>query len=152
MCGAEEKLFKAEVEGTILEVCKNCAKFGKIIGPVKEGERKKEEREKKIERRVMPERELMQLINPDYSEIIKKKREKLGLKQEELAKKIAEKESLIHKIESGQFEPGMDLARKLEKFLNIKLIEQHEEVKIDLGEKRGGPATLGDVVVIKKKK
>ena len=95
---------------------------------------------------------MIQIITPDYSELIKKKREKLGLKQEELAKKIAEKESIIHKIESGQFEPSVELARKLEKFLNIKLIEQHEEVKVSLGKKGEGAATLGDVVVIRKKK
>ena len=31
MCGRDTQLFKADIEGTILNVCGNCSRFGKII-------------------------------------------------------------------------------------------------------------------------
>ena len=51
----------------------------------------------------------------------------MGLKQEELARKINEKESLIHKLENELVEPSLKLAEKLEKFLKIKLIEIYSD-------------------------
>jgi putative transcription factor len=92
----------------------------------------------------------VQLIVANYSKIIKSAREKTGLKQEELAKKIAEKESVIHKLESGIMKPDIPLARKLEKFLRITLVES-VEVSDDVEEKRSSSEglTLGDLIRIK---
>src|SRR3989344_9054884 len=104
ICGSEGNLFKTLIEDSELNVCKECSRFGKVISAV-EIETEKQRKEYRVT--TFPDKEIVQVIVPDYSEIIKKKREELGLKQEEFAKKINEKESLIHKIETGQFEPGI---------------------------------------------
>ncbi len=149
LCGSEEEeLFRAIVEGTELNVCENCAKYGKVIEkkPVKAIEEKKEYAKRSAE----PEKEIIQVIVPDFAKRVKNKRESLGLKQKDFAKKISEKESLVHNIETGSFKPSIGLAKKLEKFLKIKLIEEYEEEH-----KKGYKAdadgfTIGDLVKVKK--
>ena len=36
LCGSEEQLYKTEIEGTELNVCKKCSSHGKILSVVKE--------------------------------------------------------------------------------------------------------------------
>lgn len=148
MCGSEEKLFKTLIEGTELNVCKKCAKFGKIISEVKI--ETKEKKPAKIEQETAPEKEVLQIIVPDYGQRIKKAREALGLKQEDFAKKINEKISLIHNIESNRFEPSISLARKLEKFLKITLVEQYEEERDKASKAKSDTFTIGDFIKVKK--
>jgi putative transcription factor len=152
MCGSEENLFKAEIEGTELNVCENCGKFGKILGPIEEKiiPTKKGKGIEKLD--TGPDREVLLVITEDYAELIKKKRESLGLKQKDFAKKINEKESVIHKIETGSLEPSLHLARKIERFLKIKLVEQHEEeIKERSRQTKSEGFTLGDFISVKKK-
>lgn len=150
MCGAEEEnLVVALIEGTELIVCKNCAQYGKILRKVN-----KPFIEEKTEKKVVvgPEKEIIDMIVNDYAERIRKKREKLGLKQEDFAKMISEKESLVHKMEIGEFKPSIDLARKLEKKLEIKLIEQYEEEFKPEKRLESKEVTIGDVINIRKRK
>jgi putative transcription factor len=157
ICSSQDRTYKIEVEGSILNVCEKCASFGKVVGKVKQElpEKKKKKLEKAAEKlaeeKAKKETETIQIITPNYSSIIRKAREKQGLKQEELAKKIAEKESVIHKLESGIIIPTIQLARKLEKFLRVKLIETVEMDSSDSGEKKSGfdGVTLGDLIRIK---
>lgn len=143
LCGAEEELFLAEVEGTNLNVCKNCSKFGKVI----EKTRMNKIPQKTEKVKTAPDIERVQVIVDNYSSLIKKKRESLGLKQKELAKKIAEKESVIHKIEAGHIEPNINLARKLEKDLSIRLIEEEKVEEMAIKPKtKDLTVTIGDML------
>jgi len=146
MCGAEENLYKCKIEDTILQVCKSCGRHGTIIEEVKKPQPKKELPRETIERNT-----IIQVINPNYHQIIKNRREELGLKQKELGQIIAEKESLIHKIESGHLEPSMSLARKLERFLKITLVQQHEERSVEIKRESDDVVTLGDIIKIRKR-
>ncbi len=141
MCGEDEKLFLTEIEGTRLNVCSNCSKYGKVIKSVKPPEPKKKSRLKATK----PEIERIQVVRDDYPDLIRKKREKLGLKQIELAKMLAERESIIQKLESGSYTPSLALARKLEKQLDIGLIEQKEIKKQQLKSK-SHKLTIGDMI------
>ena len=96
------------------------------------------------------ERQIIETIVPGYGRIIKKKREELGLKQEDFARKINEKVSLIHNIESEHFEPSINLARKIERFLKIKLVEQFEEQLSGKSKKLTSTdeMTIGDIIKI----
>jgi putative transcription factor len=149
MCGAKTKLFKTVVEGTEMNVCRDCSKFGRVLGEIKEKEKPKKIEKIRID--AGPDIEILQVIIKDYGQKIKKAREKLGLKQKDFAKKLNEKESLIHKIETGSFEPNLNLARKIERFLKIKLVEQHEEVHKTGTRSKSDALTIGDFVKIKKK-
>jgi len=157
MCSSPEKAYKIEVEGSILNVCEKCASFGKVVRkirpemPEKKQKQVQKAAEKLAEEKAKKETETMQIITPNYSLIIRKAREKLGLKQEELAKKIAEKESVIHKLESGSIIPAIPLARKLEKFLRIALVETIEVDSPETSDRRSSSEglTLGDLIRIK---
>ncbi|MBW2990141.1 multiprotein bridging factor aMBF1 [Candidatus Woesearchaeota archaeon] len=158
MCSSPESVYRIELEGSRLNVCEKCSSYGRIIArlkreePVKKSKKKKQGMFEHMDIKPKKESETVQIITSTYPGLIKKKREKLGLKQKELAKKIAEKESVIHKLESGRIKPGIPLARKLEKFLRIKVIE---EVELDdpgiSSKKKGlsGDITIGDLINIK---
>ncbi len=150
MCGKETNLVIALVEGTEMHVCNQCAKFGKTIKKVepepKRGKRKSKKEELEKVMKEPSKKEIIQVINPDYGDIIKRKRESLGLKQEEFAKKINEKISLIHKVEINKLEPSIALARKIERFLKIKLIGQYEEEHGKLKKIKADKLTIGDLL------
>ncbi len=82
---------------------------------------------------------------------IKSARERMGLSQEELATQLNEKVTLIKKIEQGEVKPPIELAKKLEKFLKIQIIEEVSEVedyqyKPFLSKPQLGGYTLGDIM------
>ena len=142
MCGKDTRLVKAIIEGTEMDVCKECAKFGKIVKRVKLVSKPKKKKEE------IP--EVMKRVVSDYAARIKNAREKEGLKQEELAKKLNEKESIISLIEKGKFAPSLKLAEKLEKFFHIKLIEEVEEKSSDKEKLKAAGFTIGDIIKVKK--
>lgn len=143
MCGKDENLYQIELEGSKLNVCKKCSKHGKFIGQVKEPP-------KFIKKPKVEEPETVYDIVDDYSAKIKKAREKTGLKQEELAAKIAEKSSLITKIEAGKFKPSIKVAKKIEKFLGLELIYELEGTSHATTQKTKGQGfTIGDMIKIK---
>ncbi len=144
LCGKEGELVAALIEGTEVNVCYPCGKFGKIL-------RKPVQAIKEKLRISSPKKpEIIQMVMGDYSDKIRKARGKLNLTQKEFAKKLNEKESIIQKIETGSFKPSLGMARKLEKALRVKLIEEVEE-KISLMEqKESKELTIGDVIKIKR--
>ena len=152
MCGSEGQMYKAEIEESVLTVCEECAKYGKILKEVRE-DAVKPEKEKKIKEyeEAGPKKEVLFIVVNDFAEKIKKKRESLGVKQEDFAKKINEKVSLMHNIETGKFTPSIELARKLEKALKIRLVEQHEETPGEFSSSSSNEFTIGDLIKIKKK-
>ena len=153
MCGKEGILAKVDVEGAILDLCKGCTKFGKIITPPRRILKKSEkEKIRPVNRQRAPPTEMIQVIVSNYGSLIRKIRQKLDLTQEEFAKKINEKESMVAKMEKEQFRPSISLARKLEKILKIKLVEEHEEKKIISGEQRNSKGfTMADFIKDKRK-
>ena len=147
LCGkVDERFNRALIEEVELNVCSNCSKFGKIIGQVN----KPRIREYKRAEEVEDKEEKIELLVDNYPDIIKKRRESMGLSQKDFAKKINEKESAIHHIETGSFEPPLALARKLEKALGVKIIEEYLEDKVIFKKKKDEGFTLGDFINIKK--
>jgi len=140
MCGRDTELRKTIVENVVLNVCENCSIFGKVI------EVKKEIRDDKIKELFirLKKPQIFEEIVEDFSLRIKKAREELNLKQEELALKINEKESIIHHLETGKLRPSLELAKKLERFLKIKLVEIREEEKKLNIDFNSGDISIGD--------
>ena len=142
LCGKiDERLNRAIIEGVELSVCTACSKFGKVLGQLKTFI--------KQTKREISKEERTELLVENYAEIIKKKRESMGLTQKEFANKLNEKETTIHKIETGVLSPSLPLARKLEKLLGIKLIEEYEEKHMVSNKKRTEGFTLGDFLNVK---
>jgi putative transcription factor len=156
MCGTiEEPLFRVVVEGTELSVCKKCTKFGKVIAPIRTEQHKMASvhtvHKVGTKNEVPQRKEIIEVIVEDYGSIIRAAREKLGLNQEDFAKKLNEKLSLIHNMEINRFKPNIELARKLEKLLRVKLVEQAEESSGELPKVKSNTFTLGDFIKVKKK-
>ena len=144
MCGKETKLIVALIENTELNVCEKCGKFGKTI--------RKDNYIPKTKKTVIKEieEEVIERIVKGYCTLIKEARERINLKQEDFAKKINEKVSLIHNIESGHHEPNIKLAQKIEKFLKIELIEEKKLEKTELKTTKSETLTIGDLIKLKK--
>ena len=91
-------------------------------------------------------------IVADFHIKIKEARERLGWSIQVLAQKVKERESVIRRIEQGKLKPTLDLARRLERVLKIRLIEavgtQEYTTKNSVSKMKD--VTLGDVVVIRK--
>jgi putative transcription factor len=148
ICGKEIKPpgYRIVVEGAEVSVCASCKKYGSEISVSKRAEgRKIVIRKKKPQTKVEFKEELVE----NFNLIIKAEREKRGWSQEQLAKKIQEKESVIKKIENAEITPEPGLVEKLEKLFGIKLRETVQEVKVSKSSQ--AEITLGDIVVVKKK-
>jgi len=135
MCGKEmASLLPVRIEGTVLNVCRDCARFGDSVRAGGKQQTTAEpsviqarlqNRERRMKSRDVYEggEESIELA-VDFSKRIKEAREKMGLKQEELAAKMNERVSIIHKLESGSMYPDDALIKKVEKTLDIKLKEK----------------------------
>ncbi|MFB6152482.1 MAG: multiprotein bridging factor aMBF1 [Haloarculaceae archaeon] len=89
----------------------------------------------------------MDELAQDYDDRIRSGRESAGLSQEELARQLNEKSSLIRKLERGDTLPSDDVQRKLERALDVDLSAggTAEETEWE-SDSATGEYTLGDVV------
>ncbi len=151
ICGKEikGKGFRVVVEGSEVTVCASCKQFGveKPATVSQPGVRKVVLRRRKPQTKIEFTEELLE----NYHLIIRREREKRGWSQEQLAKKIQEKESLIKKIENAEITPEPEVVEKLERLFGLKLREKVPEVKVDFKKMNMTP-TLGDIVVVRRKK
>jgi len=169
MCGKEVSvIYKVNIEGATLYVCNECKNYGKVEEVIDLLKLAKSQKNKKdmqgsapINVTIRSSQEnaftTLETIVPNYAELVKKARETLKLKQSDLAKIINEKESLIHNIERGKIEPPLNVAKKLERALHIKLIETldledlnegQDNVKLKIKPKNKETLTLGDLIKI----
>ncbi len=140
ICGKEaEKLNKTFVEGSIVDVCDRCVKFGKKISePVVY---------RPITRKIELKESETELI-PDYGKMIAKIRENKGLTREEFAKRLSERESIVRRLEEERMIPNEELVKKIENFLGVKLLQRYEEEKKHKGRKVKPELTVGDIAEI----
>ena len=83
----------------------------------------------------------------DYDARIREAREDRGLSQEDLAKQLNEKASLIRKLEHGDILPSDDVQRKLERALDVDLSAGSSDADEEWeSSSSSGGYTLGDVV------
>ena len=158
------KPLKSKIEGSVLTVCRDCAKLGSIqkeaprsrnlVSNRKQAKKQQGNKNRNsVSSRVYTRNtESDEELVDDFSQIVRKGRESKGWTREELGAKIYEKVSVITRIETGKMEPDLKLAKKLEKTLNIKLIEKYDEMDLEsFKSMASGPNTLGSIVKIKRK-
>jgi putative transcription factor len=146
MCGKKDVSVIALVEGTELKVCNDCSKYGKII-------RKVQYQQPPIQKTIKPQHQLkeeekIEVIVEGFGNIIRQAREKLNLNQEDFGKKINEKTSVIHSLESEHHEPSLELAKKLEKLLKVKLVEEQKIEEVNFSNSKN-QITIGDIIKIR---
>ncbi len=134
MCGNEVPLTKPVfIEGSKLNVCPNCSKFGDEHRSQKSGsapapsasviEQRLQKREQRMQvKDVYRGSEMTQLVD-DYGDVIRKARIAKGMDLEQFAASIYEKKGTLSKIESNNLVPDDKMVKKLEKALGIKLTE-----------------------------
>lgn len=151
LCGKETELFRAIIESSELTVCKNCSKYGRVLGYATSFTQKEAQKPKQqIQKHISKEPE--EFVVANYSELIRRKREQLNLNQEDFAKLLNERLSIIHKVETEHFELPIATARKFEKILHIKLVEMFKDPDVKVLEQKKQGFTLGDFIKIKDKK
>jgi len=157
VCGKPTQMLRVVlIEGSELNACPECAKFGverspkpkKTTAPVRVSEAL-ERREKRFQPRDALQDMAEELV-PDFHQRIRRAREKLMWTPEDLGKKINEKKSVILKLESGQMRPDDALVRKLERMLNIKLRERPTLASAPKSAIQRN-LTLGDLIKMEKK-
>ncbi len=152
MCGRSGDLLTAEIEGVELKVCPNCTKFGKVRHP-----NSRALASSGFKRQVAAPKDMIEdKVVDNFSQLIRKVREKKGLTQEDFAKQLREREGLVSKWESGSQKPDLETAKKLGKMLGITLVVKDEAAlaeKLELagGKRAGDVLTLGDFIKVKKR-
>jgi len=126
LCGRNitGKIHTVEIEGAILRVCDKCSKLGKSVTYEKKPVIARTGFNFGVKGEGLDEL----YIREDYYKVIKEARERLGLTQEELGRKLGEKSSVISKLETGKLKPSIPLARKIEHVLKVKIIEEEEGI------------------------
>ena len=145
MCGQDSYLRLVNVDGAELNVCKNCVKYGEVKkkevfrNPIIKNYDKKDQKEFRIVK--------------NYSDLLRSAREKKNISQEDFAKSINERESVVAKWEQGALKPRIGVARKLGKILGLRLIEEDKTENVELEkEKKADGLTLGDFIKVRKRK
>ncbi len=145
LCGKRTKdLYKVEIEGTEMVVCKECSRYGKVIGKYSTTPKPRPVKKVKIE-------EKEEIIIPEYAEIVRSVREREGLSIEEFAKKIGERESTLRSIERGEILPDEKFIKKFEKQFNVKLTQEIKLTEVPRSKEKPEALTLGDVVKVRKR-
>ena len=170
MCGADQtSLTTTKVEGAELELCSSCTDFGTEVrqessgsggskystssdsgrssssgsgGSSSSGSGGSSSGSSRRRRDMFDD---MEEVATDYDDRIRSAREAEGLSQEELADQLNEKASLIRKLERGDTLPTDEVQKKLERALDISLVEG-EEFDAEWESSDAGTMTLGDVV------
>ncbi|MGI5964768.1 MAG: multiprotein bridging factor aMBF1 [Candidatus Methanomethylophilaceae archaeon] len=161
MCGKKVPFTKTViVAGAKMDVCTDCAKFGDdykassqgaSAGPSTGGSRtviaqRLEKRERRMGTRdVYAEAKTVE-VRGDYAKIIREAREAKGMDLEQFSDSISEKKGTIAKIEAGKLIPDDKLAKKIEKALDVVLLEAVSSGVVSGTGRSSGKMTLGDFI------
>ncbi|MFA6803499.1 MAG: multiprotein bridging factor aMBF1 [Candidatus Methanomethylophilaceae archaeon] len=158
MCGKEVPVTKPVfIEGSRLSVCPNCSKFGDENrgatsakgGPAPSAEiieQRLQKRERRMQTRdVYAGVETTQIID-DYGTAIKNARSARGMELEQFAAMISEKKGTLAKVEANDLVPDDKLVRKIEKALDIRLMETVSSGSPIGGGQSGNRMTLSNFI------
>lgn len=144
ICGAEGAGYLILVEGAKLTVCHDCSGAGKLLRapqPVRDPSSPARAGRAEME------------VADGYGQMIAEARKRMGLPLEVLAERINEKHSFLERVEREKTLPDEKLARKLEKELGIKLLQEVSSgVAVNVKDRQGAGMTLGDILEIQKRK
>ena len=114
-----------EIDGAFFNACHKCVKLG---NPINSQNTIPKNVQKPNKTKIINKNSNFDLnesdfeIAEDFFTLMRKAREQINLSQEELGLKINEKSSVIRTLESGKLKPTDTLAKKIERFLKIKIL------------------------------
>jgi len=152
LCGEEirGRAYFGVIDRAEMILCEKCVKrASRVYGPLGQaGHSRRPAQRVRSSGRV---REVVsEEVVEDYARIIKEARERAGLTRDALAAMLGVKVSVVRRIEEGTLAPPIDLARKIERVLKVKLVEEVVNVQPEKGGEVGAwEETLGDVVIFK---
>lgn len=135
MCGAQGTTQVSIVEGSQLNVCRSCARYGVSRPRTYTREVKRVEYE----------------LVPSFADLIRGARQKSGQSQSEFAQSLGEKESTYQKWESGTLKPSIPVAMKLGRRLGLELVQEIKEDETHVQTTSSEEPTLGDMITIKRR-
>jgi len=148
ICGKTPVRAQIMVEGAKMLACGACMRSGKVLFRF--------DSESSAPHPPAPSSvETSEEIVDGCGKIIRAAREKMKLPLSVIAERIKERENFLNAIENERLAPTIEVAKKLEKELGIKLVEKTQSA---VGGPSGSspksftPPTLGDMVDPKKKK
>ncbi|MDY6778553.1 MAG: multiprotein bridging factor aMBF1 [Candidatus Nanohaloarchaea archaeon] len=157
MCGQDAELKETKVEGATLKLCEDCQETGEVVETEDNTSSRRSSgsgssRGSSKSSRSKPRQQQEELVR-DYNTKVREAREEEGWGTEELADKLNEKESVVHRIESGKLKPDKRLAQKIKNQLEVELYQDVAATDYEGGtgtsEEEG--ATIGDVAEVTKK-
>lgn len=173
MCGREAHTRLHRIESAEVMACASCGRYGILIS-----------QEKKIKQKNIPQNNfsnksrgsntrhssrrdqnykikssMNKILIEDYGTTISRSREKLGISRKELAESMFIRETLLMRIETEKVRPNDEIIKKLEKTLEISLMESSDQEMVTVSDYRSQTSssrsralTLGDFAKIKKSK
>lgn len=153
LCGRDCGCRPATVDGVRMMLCPNCLnQHGKIIQePISHRTEKistSPPKEKKpVYRDIYKDMKTDLDLVSNWNERIIDARKKKGLTREQLGFKIGERTVTVGKIENGDLRPSDDLIKKLEKELEISLLEEVKGIsKLPSSSSSKQGFTIGDFI------
>ncbi len=152
VCGAPDGSYLTLIEGAKMHTCARCSRMGQQLMRPSSSAPGESVPTHSAMRSAAPEFELTE----GFGETIRKARLGMKLPLSVLAERLAEKESFLERVEAEKTHPSSELARKLEKELNVTLLEESDNLSgtaLMESTKRSlaGGRTLGDIVEFQKK-
>jgi putative transcription factor len=119
LCGSQitGEVVRVTIENVTMHVCRRCSRHGRPYVSKERGKGKERKPRETFSVR-------LQTVRDDYSKLIKDAREKMGLSQDELAKRMAADGAVVKLLEMKKFKPDQEMAKKLEELLGISLVEE----------------------------
>ncbi len=150
ICGRPQVSAQVLIEGAKLLVCVSCRRGGKVLQEFSDGQSPSAPMTISAPASLDSGEEIVD----NAGKLIKQASDRLRLPLPVLAERMREKESYLHGIESGHLSPSLDVARKLEKELSIRLIEkvQSSISPSPAASAKFSEPTLGDILTFEKNK
>ena len=149
LCGTECDCKPANIDGVKMMLCPRCMRHGqRINSPDATPVGVKKPMLERIKRPKVKDvyRDMGKELVPDWNELIKNAREKKGFSREELGFKIGERTVTISKVENGDLRPSDKMIEKLEKELEITLVEKVTGISNLPSSSQSRGLTLGDFI------
>jgi putative transcription factor len=149
LCGREGRTKPALIDGVKMFVCPDCMKHGTPLSESKPAPIHRAPSQVPSSRKPFAKdiyKGMNEELVDDWSKRIQDGRKKKGLSREELGFRIGERTVIIAKLENGDLRPSDTMIKKLEKELNIKLMEPVQALSTSNIRTSGTALTLGDFI------